>query len=67
MNCLWNEQPKLPRITVNLCIENQIEVQEELSSLLTLINGWITYYPTIKGRSKMLIGEIVLQESTTIE
>ena len=50
-----------------LCIENQIEVEEGMSPLLQLIQGWINYYPTIKGREKVLLGEMVLQEELSIE
>lgn len=48
-----------------LCVENQIEIQENLSPLLTLINGWVNYYPSLKGRDKIMVGEIVLQEEYT--
>lgn len=38
-----------------------------MSPLLGLIHGWINYYPSIKGREKVLLGEIVLQEDLGIE
>lgn len=60
-------QNSLKLAYISLCIENQIEPEGTTSPLLDLINGWINYYPSLKGRAKVAIGEIVLQEDYTAE
>ena len=45
-----------------LCIDNKLDVPEEGVALYNLVHGWVNYYPTLRGRSKILIGEIMLQE-----
>ena len=50
----------------SLCLDNKLETSQVGSpALLALVTSWVGYYPSIQGRSKVLLGEIVLQESTS--
>ena len=46
-----------------LCIDNKLDVPEEGLALYNLIHGWVNYFPTLKGRKKVLLGQVMLQES----
>ena len=54
-------QASLKLAYVTLCVENQIEVAEGLSTLLTLIHGWVEFYPTIDRNQKIVLTELILQ------
>lgn len=60
-------QASLSLAYASLCIENQIEVHENISPLLPLINGWINFYPSIKRKNKVLFGELVLQDHESVD
>ena len=51
----------------SLCLDNKLEVPEAGQNLLQLIQGWVGYYPSLKGQKKILIGEVVLQGSINPE
>jgi hypothetical protein len=39
----------------SFCIENRLDVPEEGNFLYDLVHNWVKYYPTLRGRKKILI------------
>ena len=50
-----------------LCFENQVETPSAAAPLISLINGWVSFFSTLKKEKKVFLGELVLQDSTTTE
>jgi hypothetical protein len=46
----------------SLLVTNTLPRPEPASPLLSLLDGWVSYYPSLAGQRKILLGEAVLQE-----